>query len=140
MPGRDAGLSVKEVSPKNPSAREAPRALLSCHARRSPRARLVRFRPPRHPPSFDRDTENTRKLGCCRQALLGLAWFRDKADVRRLGAGSVLSQATACRYLAEVIDVLSAEAPGLREALERAVAEGTPYVIPDGKIVDAGRC
>lgn len=84
--------------------------------------------------------KNTRKLGCYRQALFGLAWFRDKADVRRLGAGSGLSQATAYRYLAEVIDVLSAEAPGLRESLERAVAEGTPYVILDGKIVDADRC
>jgi hypothetical protein len=84
--------------------------------------------------------KNTRKLGCYRQALFGLAWFRDRADVRRLGAGFGLAQATAYRYLAEVIDVLAAEAPGLREALERAVAEGTPYVILDGKIVDADRC
>jgi DDE superfamily endonuclease len=84
--------------------------------------------------------KNTRKLGCYRQALFGLAWFRDRADVRRLGAGFGLAQATAYRYLAEVIDVLAAEAPGLREALERAVAEGTPYVILAGKIVDADRC
>ena len=84
--------------------------------------------------------KNTRKLGCYRQALFGLAWFRDRADVCRLGAGFGLAQATAYRYLAEVIDVLAAEAPGLREALERAVAEGTPYVILDGKIVDADRC
>lgn len=84
--------------------------------------------------------KNTRKLGCYRQALFGLAWFRDKADVRRLGAGFGLSQATAYRYLAEVIDVLAEQAPGLREALERAVAEGAPYVILDGKIIDADRC
>ncbi len=32
--------------------------------------------------------KNTRKLGCYRQALFGLAWFRDKAGIRRLGAGS----------------------------------------------------
>ena len=32
------------------------------------------------------------------------------------------------------------KAPGLREALERALPEGTPYVILDGKIVDADRC
>lgn len=38
------------------------------------------------------------------------------------------------------IDVLAARAPGLREALERAVAEGTPHVILDGKIVDTDRC
>jgi hypothetical protein len=84
--------------------------------------------------------KNTRKLGCYRQAKFGLAWFRDRADVRRLGAGSGLPQSTACRYLAEVIDVLAAEAPDLREALERALAEGAPYVILDGKIVDADRC
>jgi DDE superfamily endonuclease len=84
--------------------------------------------------------KNTRRLGCYRQALFGLAWFRDKADIRRLGAGFGLPQSTACRYLAEVTDVLAERAPGLREALERAVAEGTPYVILDGKIVDADRC
>ena len=36
--------------------------------------------------------------------------------------------------------MVSAEAPGLEEALERAVKEGTPYVILDGKIVSADRC
>ena len=84
--------------------------------------------------------KSTRKLGCYRQALFGLAWFRDRSDIRRLGAGFGLSQATAYRYLGEVTGVLAAEAPGLREALERALAEGAPYVILDGKIVDADRC
>ena len=51
-----------------------------------------------------------------------------------------MSQATAYRYIDEVIDVLAGQAPGLREALERALAEGTPYVILDGKIVDSDRC
>jgi hypothetical protein len=69
--------------------------------------------------------KNTRKLGCYRQALFGLAWFRDKAGIRRLGAGFGLSQATAYRYLDEVISVLAEQAPGLREALEKALAEGT---------------
>jgi hypothetical protein len=37
--------------------------------------------------------------------------------------------------------VLAARAPGLREALERALAAGTPYVILDGKVVDTdNRC
>jgi len=87
-----------------------------------------------------RTRKNTRKLSCYRQAVFGLAWFRDKGSIPRLGAGFGLAQATAYRYLGEVIDALAAQAPGLREALERAVAEGTPYVILDGKIVDAGRC
>jgi len=84
--------------------------------------------------------KNTRRLSCYRQALFGLAWFRDKSDVRRLGAGFGLPQATAYRYLGEVIDVLAAQAPGLREALERALAEAAPYVILDGKIVGSDRC
>jgi hypothetical protein len=39
-----------------------------------------------------------------------------------------------------VIEVLPARAPGLAEALERALAEGMPYLILDGKIVDTDRC
>jgi hypothetical protein len=35
---------------------------------------------------------------------------------------------------------MAAQAPGLEEAMERAVAEGTPYVILDGKIVSSDRC
>ena len=84
--------------------------------------------------------KGTRSLGCYRQALFVLAWFRDNGDIPRLGAGFGLSQATSYRYVDEVIDVLEARAPGLREALERALAEGTPYVILDGKIVDSDRC
>ena len=84
--------------------------------------------------------KNSRSLGCYRQALFVLAWYRDKADIPRLGAGFGLSQATSCRYVAEGTKVVSAEAPGLEEALERAVKEGTPYVILDGKIVAADRC
>ena len=41
--------------------------------------------------------ENTRKLSCYRQVLFRLARFRDKAGIRRLGAGFGLSQATAYR-------------------------------------------
>ena len=84
--------------------------------------------------------KGTRSLGCYRQALFVLAWYRDKTDIPRLGAGFGLSQATSYRYLAEGTTVVAAEAPGLEEALERAVAEGTPYVILDGKIVSSDRC
>jgi len=84
--------------------------------------------------------KNTRCLGCYRQALFVLAWYRDKTDIPRLGAGFGLSQATSYRYVAEGTKVLAAQAPGLEEALERAVKEGTPYVILDGKVVDTDRC
>ena len=81
--------------------------------------------------------KGTRRLGCYRQALFALAWFRDKGDIPRLGRGFGLPQSTAYRYLDEVIEVLAARAPGLREQLERALAEGVPYLILDGKVVDA---
>src|SRR5258707_3740019 len=84
--------------------------------------------------------KGTRRLGCYKQALFGLAWFRDKGDIGRLGAGFGLQQATAYRYLDELIGVLAARAPGLREQLECALAEGMPYLILDGKIVDTDRC
>ena len=84
--------------------------------------------------------KNTRCLGCYRQALFVLAWYRDKTDIPSVGAGFGLSQATSYRYVAEGTAVIAAEAPGLEEALERAVAEGTPYVILDGKIVASDRC
>jgi hypothetical protein len=61
----------------------------------------------------------TRCLGCYRQALFVLAWYRDETDIPRLGAGFGLSQATSYRYVAEGTTVVSAEAPGLEEALER---------------------
>ena len=84
--------------------------------------------------------KNTRSLGCYRQAVFGLAWFRDKPDIRRLGAGFGLSQATAYRYLDEVTGVLAERAPDLREALERALAAGAPHVILDGTLISSDRC
>ena len=73
--------------------------------------------------------KGTRRLGCYRQALFALAWFRDKGDIPRLGRGFGLPQSTAYRYLDEVIEVVAARAPGLQDALERALAEGV--AVPD---------
>jgi hypothetical protein len=82
----------------------------------------------------------TRALSCWNQAVFVLAWFRDRPDVRRLGRGFAISQATAYRYLDEGIDVLAAKAPGLKEALEQALEAGYAYLILDGKIVASDRC
>jgi hypothetical protein len=82
----------------------------------------------------------TRALTCSRQAVFALAWFRDRPDVRRLGQGFGISQATAYRYLAEAIEVLAAKAPSLRQALDNAKDLGLPYLILDGTIVAADRC
>ena len=82
----------------------------------------------------------TRALTCWKQALFALAWFRDRPDIRRLGQGFWISQATAYRYKDEAVDVLASEAPTLREALERAVEQGLPYLILDGTLIASDRC
>jgi hypothetical protein len=88
-----------------------------------------------------RDTPaGSRKLTCREQAILALRWFRDRTRIEALGRDHGVSRATACRYVAEAADVLSGRAPGLADALERALAEGVPYVILDGKVFAADRC
>ena len=84
--------------------------------------------------------DGTRALTCWKQAVFALAWFRDRPDIRRLGAGSGISQATAYRYKDEAVEVLAAKAPTLREALEKAVEQGLPYLILDGTLVASDRC
>ena len=81
----------------------------------------------------------SRKLTCRDQAVLALRWFRDRSRPERLAADHGISRATAYRYVGEAVDVLSAQAPGLDEALQRAMAEGVPYVILDGKIFETDR-
>jgi DDE superfamily endonuclease/Helix-turn-helix of DDE superfamily endonuclease len=82
----------------------------------------------------------TRALTCWKQAVFVLAWFRDRPDIRRLGQGFGISQATAYRYLNEAIEVLADRAPSLRDALEKAEERGLPYLILDGTIIAADRC
>jgi hypothetical protein len=81
----------------------------------------------------------SRKLSCRDQALLALRWFRDRMRIDRLAVDHAISRATAYRYVDEAVDVLSAQAQGLDQALERALAEGVPYVILDGKIFETDR-
>lgn len=82
----------------------------------------------------------SRKLGCRAQAVLALRWFRDRARKEALGRDHGVSRATAYRYVDEAVSVLSAQAPGLTEALKRALAEGVPYVILDGKVFRGDAC
>jgi hypothetical protein len=81
----------------------------------------------------------SRRLTCRDQALLVLRWFRDRTRIDRLAADHQVSRATAYRYVAEAVDVLAAQAPGLDEALDRALSDGVPYVILDGKIFETDR-
>jgi DDE superfamily endonuclease len=56
-----------------------------------------------------------------------------------LGAGFGLSRATAYRYVAEGIKVLTAQAPDLHDALTRVADEGWSHVILDGKLFPTDR-
>jgi hypothetical protein len=82
----------------------------------------------------------SRKLSCRAQAVLGLRWFRDRTAIDALARDHGVSRATAYRYVDEVTEVLAGQAPELPEALERAMAEGVPFVILDGKIIASDRC
>jgi hypothetical protein len=81
----------------------------------------------------------SRALTCFWQAVLGLRWFRDRTAPDALARDHGISRATAYRYL-ELMEVLAGQAPDLRQALERARAEGFPHVILDGTIIPADRC
>lgn len=82
----------------------------------------------------------SRKPSCRDQAVLALRWFRDRTRIEAPGRDHGVSRATAYRYVAEAAGVLSRQAPDLPAALERAMAEGVPYVIPDGKAFACDRC
>jgi hypothetical protein len=84
--------------------------------------------------------KNSRALTCFNQAVLGLRWFRQDADVTALARDHGVSRATGYRYLDEVIEVLAAQAPDLHETLEHAKKQDLAYVILDGKIFSADRC
>ena len=88
-----------------------------------------------------RGTPNgSRALTCFWQAVLGLRWFRQHADITALGRDHGISRATAYRYLSEVITVLAARAPELHQALQQAKQAGHAYLILDGKLFTADRC
>jgi hypothetical protein len=83
--------------------------------------------------------KRSRALTCFWQAVLGLRWFRENADVTALARDHGISRATAYRYLDEAIAVLAEQAPDLHEALQQAEAEGLSHLILDGKVFTADR-
>ena len=69
-----------------------------------------------------------------------MRWFWDRTSPDALARDHGISRATAYPYLDEVTAVLSARAPDLRDALERAIGEGLPHVVLDGTIIRTDRC
>ena len=84
--------------------------------------------------------DRTSALICWKQVVFMLAWFRDWFGHPPAGRGFRDSQATAYRYKDEVVEVLAARAPTLREALDRAVEQGLLYLILDGTLISSDRC
>ena len=78
-----------------------------------------------------------RRVSVGRQALLVLAHLRSGHTYAQLAAGFGVGTTTAYRYIAEAIDVLTARAPTLAEAM--MIASRKAYVILDGTLLPIDR-
>ncbi|MGH4036196.1 transposase family protein [Actinomycetota bacterium Odt1-20B] len=78
-----------------------------------------------------------RRLPAHRQALLALAHLRCGDTYAQLAAGFGIGIATVCRYIREAVDVLSALAPSLADAMETIRAKA--FVILDGTLLPIDR-
>jgi len=80
-----------------------------------------------------------RKLNPGRQALLVLAHLRKGETFAELAAGFAVGTTTAWRYIEEVVALLAARAPKLRQAVRDAKKAGHAYVVPDGTLIPVDR-
>ena len=80
-----------------------------------------------------------RKLNPGRQALLVLAHLRKGETFAELAAGFAVGTTTAWRYVEEVVALLAARAPKLRQAVRDAKKAGHAYVVLDGTLIPVDR-
>jgi hypothetical protein len=80
-----------------------------------------------------------RALTCMAQAVLALRWFIDGTRISQLMIDNEIGKSTCYSYLHEVIDVIAAQAPGLRNALLAAKAAGYEHVSVDGTLIGTDR-
>jgi hypothetical protein len=78
-----------------------------------------------------------RKLSPGQEALLVLAYLRETFE--HLAAGFGVGRTTAWRYVNEVVELLAARAPKLRQAVRDAKRGGHAYVILDGTLIAIDR-
>uniref|UniRef100_UPI001C8650F1 transposase family protein n=1 Tax=Streptomyces beigongshangae TaxID=2841597 RepID=UPI001C8650F1 len=78
-----------------------------------------------------------RRLTANRQALLALAHLRCGDTYAQLAAGFGIGVATVYRYIREAVDVLTALAPTLAEAMD--IARTKAFVILDGTLLPIDR-
>ena len=80
-----------------------------------------------------------RKLNPGRQALLVLAYLRKGETFAELAAGFPVGTTTAWRYVEEVVTLLAARAPKLRQAVRDANTAGYAFVVLDGTLIPIDR-
>jgi len=80
-----------------------------------------------------------RKLNPGRQALLVLAYLRKGETFAELAAGFAVGTTTAWRYVEEVVTLLAARAPKLRQAVRDANTAGYAFVVLDGTLIPIDR-
>jgi hypothetical protein len=80
-----------------------------------------------------------RKLNPGRQALLVLACLRKGEAFADLAAGFGVGTATAWRYVNEIVALLAARAPKLRQAVRDVKKAWYAYVVLDGTLIPVDR-
>jgi hypothetical protein len=80
-----------------------------------------------------------RKLSAGQQAMLVLVYLRKGDTFDELAAGFGVGRTTAWRYVNEVVELLAARAPKLRQAVRDARKAGHAYVIIDGTLIPTDR-
>jgi Helix-turn-helix of DDE superfamily endonuclease/DDE superfamily endonuclease len=80
-----------------------------------------------------------RKLNPGQQALLVLVYLRKGKTFAQLAAGFEVGRTTAWRYVTEVVALLAARAPKLRQAIRDATKAGWAYVVLDGTLIPVDR-
>lgn len=80
-----------------------------------------------------------RRLSSNRQALLVLAHLRNGDTYQRLATGFGIGLATVFRYICETVDLLSALAPSLTEAVARLSSAYCNYALLDGTVIRIDR-
>jgi hypothetical protein len=80
-----------------------------------------------------------RKLNPGQEALPVLAYLRKGETFAQLAAGFGIGRTTAWRYVNELVELLAARAPTLRQAVRDAKSAGHAYVILDGTLIPIDR-